>query len=343
MKTKFLKPSDECLQLAANLLVCGEVVAIPTETVYGLAADSTNAAAIKKIFYAKGRPSDNPLIVHISHFDMFKKVAKTITVDAIKLANAFWPGPLTIIVPKSDFICSAASANLDSVGVRMPSNKTALEIINRAGVPLAAPSANISGKPSPTNAQDVFDDMNGKIPLIIDGGACNAGVESTVISTLGETPIILRPGVVTKEDIKAVLGKKILMAKEITEEATNLDKVLSPGMKYKHYAPNAEVFIVKGSYQQFLKFVNNIDEKDCFAMCFDGEEKQIKIGKISYGDINDDESQAKNLFTILRKLDKLGAKKVYVRCPKCTGVGLAVYNRLLRSAGFKVVDLSLQK
>lgn len=339
METKLLKPNKESIELACKLLQDGEVVGVPTETVYGLAGDSRNGEAIKKIFKAKGRPADNPLIVHISNLDMLKGVVRYVSDDAKKLMDSFWPGPLTIIMPKGNEICNETCAGLDSVGVRMPSNPIAHEIIEKSKVPFSAPSANISGKPSPTNATDVFVDMNGRIPLIIDGGECDAGVESTVISTLTDTPIILRPGVITKEMIEKVLGKKVEIAKAVTEGVKKDEKVLSPGMKYKHYAPNADVIILKGSLEKYAKYVNEHKENGTFALCFDDEQQYLDVPAISYGHITNPKEQAHELFTALRKLDKQNAKIVYARCPEMTGVSLAVYNRLIRSAGFKIIDL----
>lgn len=339
METKLLKPNKESIELACKLLQDGEVVGVPTETVYGLAGDSRNGEAIKKIFKAKGRPADNPLIVHISNLDMLKGVVRYISDDAKKLMDAFWPGPLTIIMPKGNEICNETCAGLDSVGVRMPSNPIAHEIIEKSKVPFSAPSANISGKPSPTNATDVFVDMNGRIPLIIDGGECDAGVESTVISTLTDTPIILRPGVITKEMIENVLGKKVEIAKAVTEGVKKDEKVLSPGMKYKHYAPNADVIILKGSLEKYAKYVNKHKADGTFALCFDDEQQYLDVPAISYGHITSPKEQAHELFTALRELDKQNAKIVYARCPEMTGVSLAVYNRLIRSAGFKIIDL----
>lgn len=339
METILLKPNKESIELACKLLQDGEVVGVPTETVYGLAGDSRNGEAIKKIFKAKGRPADNPLIVHISNLDMLKGVVRYVSNDAKKLMNAFWPGPLTIIMPKGNEICNETCAGLDSVGVRMPSNPIAHEIIEKSKVPFSAPSANISGKPSPTNATDVFVDMNGRIPLIIDGGECDAGVESTVISTLTDTPIILRPGVITKEMIEKVLGKKVEIAKAVTEGVKKDEKVLSPGMKYKHYAPNADVIILKGSLEKYAKYVNEHKADGTFALCFDNEQQYLDVPAISYGHITSPKEQAHELFTALRELDKQNAKIVYARCPEMTGVSLAVYNRLIRSAGFKIIDV----
>ncbi len=339
METKLLKAKDESISLACDLIKRGEVVGVPTETVYGLAGDANNPEAIKKIFEAKGRPNDNPLIVHISSFAQLDGIVREVPEDAKKLAATFWPGPLTIIMPKGEKVCKETTAGLDSVGVRMPSNEIAREIIARSGVPFSAPSANISGKPSPTNADDVFADMNGKIPLIIDGGECNAGVESTVVSVLSSTPIILRPGVVTKEMMEKVLNKNVEVASAVTEGVKSNDRVLSPGMKYKHYSPNADVVILKGNFDAFKNYVDKNKTENTYALVFDGEESELSVPAISYGKENDAESQAHNLFTALRKLDTFGANIVFARCPETSGVGLAVYNRLIRSAGFKIIEL----
>jgi L-threonylcarbamoyladenylate synthase len=339
METMVLKAGEESIKLACELLKKGEVVAVPTETVYGLAGDSTNSDTIHKIFKAKGRPSDNPLIVHIASIEMLDGIVREFNDDAKKLADAFWPGPLTIIMPKGDKVCEATTAGLDSVGVRMPANKVAREIIKQSGVAFSAPSANISGRPSPTTAKDVYEDMCGKIPLIIDGGECDAGLESTVISVLNETPIILRPGIVTKEEIENVLNKPVSLAKEVTAGVIGDEPVLSPGMKYKHYAPNAKVVVLKGTLENFINYVNKNRGDDTFVMCFDGEEKLMPVESISYGNIKDPKTQAHKLFSILRYLDDRKAKEVFVRCPEMTGVSLAVYNRLIRSAGFNIIEV----
>ncbi|MBR7172666.1 MAG: threonylcarbamoyl-AMP synthase [Clostridia bacterium] len=338
METKLLKANEESIKLACDLLKSGEVVAVPTETVYGLAGDATSSSAIKKIFEAKGRPADNPLIVHIGNIEMLDGIVSEFNNDAKKLADAFWPGPLTIIMPRGEKICKETSAGLDSVGVRMPSNEIARKIINLSGVAFSAPSANLSGKPSPTTAEDVFADMNGRIPLIIDGGESDAGVESTVISVLENTPIILRPGIVTKEEIEKVLNKEVKVAKEVTEGVKADSIVRSPGMKYKHYAPNAKVTIVKSSLEKFVEFVNLNKKENTLVMCFEGEEKLMPVSALSYGKKDDPKSQAHNLFAVLRELDKNHAEQVFVRCPDTTGISLAVYNRLIRSAGFNIIE-----
>lgn len=339
MKTQLLKPTKKSIELACTLLQNGDVVGVPTETVYGLAGDCRNSDAVKKIFEAKGRPQDNPLIVHISNMDMLKGLVSKVPNDAKILAKYFWPGPLTMIMPKGKDLCKETCAGLDSVGIRMPAHPVARQIIEESGIAFAAPSANLSGKPSPTNSQDVFADMDGRIPLIIDGGECDAGVESTVLSLLQDTPIILRPGVVTKEQIESVLHKKVQIAKAITQEVKENEKVLSPGMKYKHYAPNAKVILLRGSFKKFKAYVDLHKADGIYAMCFDGEEQNLDIPSVSYGSKTNPASQAHNLFSTLRNLDKLGAKIVYCRCPSPKGLSLAVYNRLIRSAGFDIIDL----
>ena len=339
MDTKLLKANEESIALACELLKAGEVVAVPTETVYGLAGDCKNSEAIKKIFEAKGRPADNPLIVHIASTTMLDGIVKGVPEDAKKLADAFWPGPLTIIMPKGDAVCDESCAGLDSVGVRMPANEIAREIIEKSGIAFSAPSANLSGRPSPTKATDVFADLDGKIPLIIDGGDSDAGVESTVVSVLQDSPIILRPGVVTKEQMEEVLGKEVLIASGVTEGVSSEDKVRSPGMKYKHYSPKANVVIIKGSLENFIKYVDSHSSEHSFAMCFDGEENEINLPAVPYGAKDDPKQQAHNLFSVLRDLDRMGADVIFARCPETTGVSLAVYNRLIRSAGFEIIEV----
>lgn len=338
-KTQLLKADENSLDLAAKYFSAGEVVAVPTETVYGLAGNAYNGETIKKIFEAKGRPQDNPLIVHISDMKMLKEVASEIPETAYKLADAFWPGPLTMIMKKSEKVSPVTTAGLDSVGIRMPSDPFAHALIVKTGIPFAAPSANVSGRPSPTDAKTVFEDMNGKIPLVVDGGECFAGVESTVVSLLNETPIILRPGYVTKEDMEEVLGTEVKIAAAVTENIKAGEKVLSPGMKYKHYAPNAEVIILDGDINKFAGYVNNHKVSGVYAMVFDGEESLLNVPCVTYGKFGDGKSQAHELFSSLRKLDELNARTVYARCPEKSGVSLAVYNRLIRSAGFNIIKL----
>lgn len=312
------------------------IVALPTETVYGLFADATDATACKSIFEAKDRPMDNPLIVHISSYDMLRKVAKDIPDDAIKLADFFWPGPLTIILKKTTLIPNEVSAGLDTVGIRMPKNPIILEIISRTNLPLAGPSANRSGRPSPTDAQCVEVDLKGRIPLIIDGGSCDIGVESTVVSLVQEIPIIFRPGFVTQKQISEVLGKEVFLSKGISEELSQDEKVLSPGLKHKHYAPKAQITIVNASFEKYKELV---EKENATALCFDEYAEKIKVKSVSFGKKDDSVEQANRLFSALRELDEIYATKVYATMPQLEGVGLAVYNRLLRAAAFRVVNL----
>jgi L-threonylcarbamoyladenylate synthase len=264
--TEILRSSDNNdIIKAARLLAGGEVVGIPTETVYGLAADATNENAVKKIFEAKGRPQDNPLIVHLSEPSELELYVKDIPYTAYRLAEKFWPGPLTMVLPKRDIIPNATSAGLDTVGIRIPAHKTAREIIKACGKPLAAPSANLSGSPSPTSAQHVFKDMIGRIPAVVDGGVCPVGVESTVISFAEDGVNLLRPGFISVSDLEAVAGK-VYLAKGITEAVPNTEKVLSPGMKYKHYSPEANITIIDATIEDFAKYFEANSNKNTYAM-----------------------------------------------------------------------------
>lgn len=327
--------NTEAIEKAGEILRAGEVVAIPTETVYGLAANAYDGEAVSKIFKAKGRPQDNPLIVHIAKVETLSDLVAEVPKAAEKLAAAFWPGPLTIILPKSEKIPDAVSAGLPTVAVRMPSHPVAHAVIEAAGVPLAAPSANLSGSPSPTNAKYVLDDMQGRIPLILDGGSSAVGVESTVITLATARPRVLRPGGITVEQLRALLGE-VDVDDAVLHKLAEGVRAASPGMKYKHYAPRADITIVKGSFAEFRRFVE-AQEKDAFVLCFAGEEKYFPHA-VTYGREDDGLSQANRLFDALRELDERGANTVYARCPALSGVGLAVYNRLIRAAGFKIVE-----
>ncbi len=335
MKTEVINITteyDKALEKSAELLKNGEVVGIPTETVYGLAVNALNDEAVKKIYIAKGRPSDNPLIVHISKLEELSSLVKEIPEKVKKMASAFWPGPLTMIMPKSDKISNVVSGNLDTVAVRMPKSEYARAIIDACGLPLAAPSANLSGSPSPTNAKYVFDDMNGRIPLIIDGGSCEVGVESTVISFAEEPPRLLRPGGVTLEEMTELIGE-IIVDDAVLNKLSAGAVASSPGMKYKHYAPKADITIIKSDFETFKSLCMT---EDVTALVFDGENELLDCPTVTYGDKNDGYSQSARLFDALRELDEMGAKKVYARCPDTKGMGLAVYNRLIRSSGFKI-------
>lgn len=334
MKTEILRPFET--KRAAEIIKNGGIVALPTETVYGLGADAFNQTAVRKIFEAKGRPNDNPLIVHIAEFDHIYNLVSDVGKVAQKLLEAFWPGPLTVILHKKPNVPNEVTCGLDSVAVRLPAHPTMREVINLAKTPIAAPSANISGKPSPTSLQHVVSDMNGKIDAILDGGVCQVGLESTVISFLDNVPKILRPGFITVEQIEKVIGK-IDIDENVANRTKKTEKIVSPGMKYRHYAPNAEVIILDCFQQKYVDFINSNADESVGALCFDEDINLLKVKAISFGKENDEAAQAKLFFGALRQFDELPhIKKIYARCPKKEGVGLAVYNRLLRAAEFKI-------
>lgn len=335
METKLFGTSEYDIAEAGKMIAEGKLVAFPTETVYGLGANALNEEAVRNIYLAKGRPSDNPLIVHIAEKEDIVPLVKEVTPKAKALIDAFFPAPLTIILNKSDKVGKVVSGGLDTVAVRMPKNEIARKLIKASGCPIAAPSANTSGLPSPTRVKYVIDDMMGKIDGIIDGGDCEYGVESTVITLATDVPTLLRPGAITKEMIEAVIGE-ITVAPAVLEGMKNDEVAASPGMKYKHYAPKAKVVIVNANKKEYEKFVNA--QKGAFALCFDDDE--VTIPKVTFGRENDDLSQAKELFDALRELDEMGAKKVYARIPHKDGVGMAVYNRLIRAAAFCIIDLT---
>lgn len=340
IKTELLSSSDEDIKKAAGIIKHGGVVGMPTETVYGLAADAADSKAVEKIFVAKGRPQDNPLIVHIADISDFERYGCEIPDTAYILAESFWPGPLTMVVKKRDIIPDTTSGGLDTVGIRFPVHPAAQKLIRESGTALAAPSANLSGSPSPTTAQDVMKDMSGRVPAVIDGGSCPVGVESTVVCFENDNVKILRPGFVSGEDIGGVIGSKglkVLYAHGITEEIAAGEKVLSPGMKYKHYSPKANVTLIRGGIEGFTEYVGRHDGSGTYSMIFDRDADGFPYRYIPYGDTS--EEQARALFRALRHADELGAKQVYVRCPDISGVGLAVYNRLLRAAAFEEVQV----
>lgn len=341
MKTQTIKINSvsqkQDIALAARILKDGGLVALPTETVYGLGANAFDENAVKNIFIAKGRPQDNPLIVHISEFDEIYNLVSHVPESAKALADKYWPGPMTIILKKSSLVPDVVSAGLDTVAVRLPRHDITRAIIKEAGVPIAAPSANLSGSPSPTTAQSVFDDMNGKIPLIVDGGACKIGVESTVISLLGDKPSVLRPGGITPEQISDVLGE-VEIDEAVLHEIDKSKKVASPGMKYKHYAPKTRVIIVKGDKESYLDFLEKCSG-NFGALCFEEDAEYLNCKYVTYGKENNSLSQSQRLFNALREADSLGVDVVYARYPFDDGIGLAVINRLLRSAAFEVIEV----
>ena len=334
MNTEILKIEPKSIDIAAELLRKDEIVAIPTETVYGLAGNGLSPDAVKKIFEAKGRPNDNPLILHISSVDWLYRYAEEVPRLALKLAERFWPGPLTMIMPKKSIVPKETNGGLDTVAFRMPNSPWTLKLIEACDFPLAAPSANLSGLPSPTRAGYVYNDMKGKIPLIIDGGQCSYGLESTVITFTEKGVKILRPGGVTAEMLSEFCETEI--DKAVIEGLKDTDKALSPGMKYKHYSPKAEVFMVECNDDEiFAAFVNENSDENTIVLAKNSD--NIKAKTLPYG--RSAKQEAETLFASLRKADETGAKKIYVQAPSKEGIGLAVYNRLIRAAAFKVIKL----
>lgn len=321
---------------AAELLRQGELVGIPTETVYGLAANALDEKAVAGIFEAKGRPQDNPLIVHVASPGWLPRFVREVPDEARRLMEAFWPGPLTIIMQKRPVIPGIVSAGLPTAAFRCPSHPVAHALLEEAGIPLAAPSANISGRPSPTTAGHVLHDLGGKIAAVLDGGPCGVGLESTVVTVGNGGARVLRPGGVTPAQIEAVLGR-VEIDPAVLQKLDPGARVASPGMKYKHYAPKASVTIVQGTLEEVAAFVEKRRGPGVAALCFEGEEGRFGVPCVTYGSEEDAGSQAHRLFDALRELDGIGASAVYARSPRPDGVGLAVYNRLLRAAGFTVV------
>lgn len=343
MNTLHLTNSQKDIERAAAILQQGGLVAMPTETVYGLAANALDGEAVRRIFEAKGRPMDNPLIVHVADFsdiDRLHLVAE-IPEKAKQLAEAFWPGPLTIIMKKGDVIPDEVSAGLDTVAIRIPSHPDAHRLMAQSGLALAAPSANTSGKPSPTTADHVRDDMDGKIGAILDGGACSVGVESTVITTVTDVPRVLRPGLITREQIEAVIGP-VEVDPAVLHQLKKGERAASPGMKYKHYAPRVRVVLVSAEDDRYIRFVNRVyaRDKSAAALCYSEDAALIHAPCVTMGSKDDEKQQAQELFDALRALDEIpGAKTVYAHCPSTQGVGMALYNRMIRAAAFEVIEL----
>ena len=340
MKTEVLEvteKSDAILERAAELIRGGSLVGIPTETVYGLGANAYDGNACLNIFKAKGRPADNPLIVHIARPEDAENIAYTNELY-YKRAMRFMPGPLTVIMPKKNNIPDSVTAGLDTVAVRCPANRIANRLIEISGVPIAAPSANKSGMPSPTTAYHVFKDMNGEIPMILDGGECEVGVESTVISITEDSIMLLRPGQVTVEMLSEVCGN-VSVSSAVTAELKPGEKALSPGMKYKHYAPAANLYLIDDRYIDFVSFTKerSLTEK-CAVMCYEeeksfyGDELLLPVGKK-----DDIKEQTKRLFNLLRMADELGAQTIYAHLPEKEGEALAIYNRMIRACAHRIL------
>ncbi len=348
METKYLTTSDKDLHIAAEIIKSGGLVAFPTETVYGLGGNALNAKAAKAIYAAKGRPSDNPLIVHIAHPDELLDIAMSYPENARKLAMAIWPGPMTMVLPKFDIIPDETTGGLNTVAIRCPANETARKLIEYAGVPIAAPSANTSGRPSPTKWEHVKHDLDGKIDAIIMGEACIGGIESTVIDMTEEFPMILRPGLITPERVTEILNvacdydpaiKDNLQFKDETmldpmTPLSELEKMASlvpkaPGMKYKHYAPKAAMQLYKGRLEDIKKAI----ERDANIL----EEEGLKVVKIIY---EDGETAARNLFADLREADENGADAILATAlPDDESINYSVMNRMLKSAGYNITEV----
>ncbi len=339
METKILTTNIDDLTIAADILKKGGNVIFPTETVYGIGADARNPLAVKNIFTAKGRPADNPLIVHISSLDMMDELVEEIPEKAKALADKFWPGPLTIILKKSKNVPYETTAGLDTVAIRMPENETARKLIELSSVPVAAPSANLSGKPSPTTAQHCIDDMYGRVDGIIKGEDCEFGVESTVIDLSGNIPVLYRPGAVTVEQLTEVLGEV-----EVKISVKEGEAPKSPGLKYKHYSPDARVVILSGSVDEVLEFIKRESEKYKIGMLVFDEFPEFKgVITISLGSRKRPADAMHRLFSALREMDKQAVEVVYAPEIPDTDEWSAVKNRLYRAAGNEVFDLSKTK
>lgn len=343
MKTVLLSAEEHNTALtAAELIKAGELVAIPTETVYGLGADGLNPEAVAKIFKAKGRPQDNPLILHISDAKDMEKYCHSIPDAAYVLAEKFWPGPLTLVLPARDCVPKCTTAGLPTVAIRCPDCAVTRDIIRASGVPVAAPSANISGKPSTTTAQHVLHDHEGNIPLIVDGGPCRVGVESTIVDLTEERPRLLRPGGITPEQLLAVLGD-LVVDKAVTAQIHKDAVVKAPGMKYKHYAPQAEVVIVSGSREKAADYIHRHFTSKDRVLCFEEDlSLYADCNPLSYGQEACAETLSAGLFAALRELDDPAVSKVYARCPEGGGVAYAVQNRLKKAAAFQIIDAEVE-
>ena len=339
MKTLYMPANQpETAQIAAEIIKNGGLVAIPTETVYGLGANGLDENAVARIFEAKGRPQDNPLILHICGPEQIELFCHHIPQKAYDLAEAFWPGPLTIVLPAKECVPKRTTGGLSTVAVRCPDHDAAREIIRLSGVPIAAPSANISGKPSTTTAAHVLHDHDGRIDAVVDGGPCRVGVESTIVDLTEERPRLLRPGGIGPEELIAVLGD-LVVDKAVTDEVSKDEVVKAPGMKYRHYAPQEPVVIVSGSREKAAEYIRRHFVPGDRVLCFE-EELPLYEGcdPLSYGQEADVNTLSAGLFAALRELDDPKIHQVYARCPVGGGVAYAVQNRLKKAAAFHIVD-----
>ena len=349
METKIYKitedhPAVPEIEEAGKIIQSGGLVAFPTETVYGLGGDALNPESSKKIYAAKGRPSDNPLIVHIAKREDLDFLVKEIPESAVKLMDRFWPGPLTIIFKKSEAVPLETTGGLETVAVRFPSHKVAAELIKAGGGYIAAPSANLSGKPSPTLARYVLEDLNGRVDAIIDGGDIPIGLESTIVDATGEVPVILRPGFITPEMLNEVLGE--VETDPTISDANCKERPKAPGMRYRHYAPKGELTVYEGAPEAVVKAVNEaaeeaikLGQKTCvIATTETAELYRADVVKI-IGSRKNEEEVAASLYRILRECDDEGIEKIYSESFSDTGLGMAIMNRLMKAAGNRKVTL----
>lgn len=349
MDTKIIKINEkninsEEMHEAGRLIAAGELVAFPTETVYGLGGDALAPDAARKIYAAKGRPSDNPLIVHIADFEDMYRVGRNIPDQAKLLAEAFWPGPLTMIVEKSDNVPDATTGGMNTVAVRMPNHPVALSLIRKSGCLIAAPSANTSGRPSPSEACHVAEDLSGKIAMIIDGGPVSIGIESTIIDLTEKTPMVLRPGYITPDMLSSVLGEEVIIDPGIIA-ADDTKKPKAPGMKYKHYAPKADMIIVDGEREAVVATINSliaeaaVNGKKAAVIATEETKAQYDADIIlSIGSRSDEDTIAHHLYRILRDCDELNVEVIYSECFSTPRIGQAIMNRLLKAAGHQVIN-----
>ena len=330
MKTKILESTTENIKIAAEVIKDGGLVAFPTETVYGLGANALNQTAVANVYAAKGRPSDNPMIVHIADEKGFTELTDLMTEDIKKMMSNFWPGPLTMVVPAKDIVPKRTTGGLDTVAIRMPVEKIARDLIKYSGFPIAAPSANLSGKPSPTTFEHVKDDMDGRIDCILIGPDCEVGIESTVVDMTGDVPMILRPGIITKEDIEEALGKEILLDPSLFGKPGADFKPKSPGMKYKHYAPKAEMIVFKGEPEKVK--VEMLKRKEAL-------EREGKRVEVIFFNLENPKEAAHDFFRELREADKRGADIILSQALTEAGIGFSVMNRMLKSCAYNILEV----
>lgn len=337
--TLVFSATEEAAIKCAELIKNGHLVAIPTETVYGLGANGLDEEAVLKIFLAKGRPQDNPLILHLANADEIEKYCCDVPETAKLLAKEFWPGPLTMVLRAKNIVPKRTTAGLDTVAVRCPDCDITRELISRAGVPIAAPSANTSGRPSPTSAAHVIEDMSGKIAAVIDNGPCTVGVESTIIDLSGDRPRLLRPGGLPIEDVEAVIGE-VVRDKAVKGEVKDDEIVRAPGMKYRHYAPKAPVTVVTGKPEDTVKYILENLAENVGVICFDEYAQMFEGCAVKcLGKVSDSGEHARRIFDILRAFDATDAVKIFAQCPEDKGLDSAVVNRLKKAAGFTVIEV----